>query len=756
MVGADRVGHANVRLNVVFIRVRPDGFRHVIDLLFVAVTSTNLDAPGRSVVVGPVGPLSPRSPFVLYRFQNPLGLLRPLPAGVLQGFVGRGRKAREQRGRRVDEQIVGSPADEDLDAIGGRAIDRLSARLRHEHVDDPDRRGAAGTGRGNRLRDERETGLVVDRHPATRGVDLDRTGAGARVDNLSGERQPRARADIGVVENQLARLGIEGEPELAVTIRIRAQLFGRNPVQRIRLPSGEELVSIGPKFVFERTRHHDRLIWRRRLADDEVSVDVDRVREDGDLLGGDRRGLRGSERGSEASRDRLTITAIQGLPGLIRRFRRERPDGDLLRRRPAHVRGTLHVEHRRSVGHPHLEALGTDRAEHAERAAGVRDRDAAARIDGGPGEKHRGPVAAAVERRRVARVDRDARSVGVLREVPARGDRRRTAATAAGFLECDLAGRSIGDRQRVEDKVVGARVGDGNVGLVGVERRGAVERVGDDRNAAAAYGERADPDSLSGGRHGGREQRGRVAEVRRDERLRIERGIEGGRDRQAVDDGRRARERAGAEVCRDRERHIGLVPGRETAGQHDPGGVRQLRDVGGALDVLVAHDRVPDRLEVVVGHLAVTHHGRPARFGGDPHVAAATDGRTGAEGDGARVGKRRLGDHVDEGDGAAGLPVDDRRDADPRGGDGRGIRADRDGHRVVGGQLGIRAERDLLVHGDAGRGVEVDARRQATRLAEDLVGRLDIRGRADGEVAAGRERDVIAHIDVRGHGGCGS
>ena len=70
-------------------------------------------------------------------------------------------------------------------------------------------------------------------------------------------------------------------------------------------------------------------------------------------------------------------------------------------------------------GHGNIETPGGDRADHAERSAGIGDAHIAPRITGGIGEKHRRTKSTAGERLRIGLIDQNRGGCGIGRKAPA-------------------------------------------------------------------------------------------------------------------------------------------------------------------------------------------------------------------------------------------------------------------------------------------------------------------------------------------------
>ena len=302
---------------------------------------------------------------------------------------------------------------------------------------------------------------------------------------------------------------------------------------------------------------------------------------------------------------------------------------------------------------------------------------------------------------------------------------------------------------------MGTCVGDRDVGLIGDERRRAPEQIAANGEIAAAGIERSYPHSLPGGRHCRGELGTSVTEVCRDECLRIERVVERGRYGEAKQHRRRADERAGTEAGRNRQRHVPQTSGRERSCERDRRGVFLLRSVGRPLHILPTSNQVPQRLEIVIGDLAVACDTRPACLSGDVHVAAAAHVRSRAEDHAAGIGQLGLRHNADKCHRPAGLAVDNRADTDAGRRDIGRILTDGDPHLAIGRNPGLGAEDDLLVHRYVGGGIERHLSRGSPRDSNHTLGGRHPGGGADGQVAAGREGDVTANLHFRRHGGGG-
>ena len=303
--------------------------------------------------------------------------------------------------------------------------------------------------------------------------------------------------------------------------------------------------------------------------------------------------------------------------------------------------------------------------------------------------------------------------------------------------------------------MMGTCVGDRDVGLIGDERRRAPEQIAANGEIAAAGIERSYPHPLPGGRHCRGELGTRVTEVCLDEYLRIERAVKRGRHGEAKQHRRRADKRAGTEAGRNHQRHVPQTSSRERSCKRDRRGVFLLRRVGRPLHILPTSNPVPQRLEIVIGDLAVAGDTRPACFSRDVHVAAAAHVGSRAEDHAAGIGQLGLRHNADKCHRPAGFAVDNRADTDAgRSGIGR-ILTGGDPHLAIGRNPGFGAEDDLLVHRYVGGGIERHLSRGSPRDSNHTLGGRHPGGGADGQVAAGRERDIAANLHFRRHGGGG-
>ena len=384
MVGPHRFGQRDGELNLEL----PGSH---LNSLFEGGTVANIDPTGGDVVLNAIAPRA------LLETGLDRRLPPPLPASVFARVV-RERAAKPFEGL-ARQQIGRRRPAVDKDLLADRSVDRLPRGLILEHVDDPHGRGQPRAGRGDRPRDEWEERKVVDRHATAAALHLDPAGGSACIDDLAGEGQPGPGRDVGFVEQELARLGIEGHTHNRVAYRLGLELVERNSPPGVCLAAGLPVGTVGGKLRLQGRGDHKRPPGSRSVADEQVAVDVDCVGEDRDLLGSDRRGLGRRQAGVERTAE--AIAKRERLEG------GEPADRDLFGGRAADVPGCLHVEHGRPEGHVDVDVLGGDRAEHAERAAGVGDRHRAAGIARGRRQKHRGACPARIESLGVGLGDRD-------------------------------------------------------------------------------------------------------------------------------------------------------------------------------------------------------------------------------------------------------------------------------------------------------------------------------------------------------------
>ena len=205
-----------------------------------------------------------------------------------QRLIGRGGRSGQALGRRTRKQVVRGRADIDQQLSAHRAVDRLPRRLGLQHVHDSHGGGVSGAGRRNRLGDQRQIGPVVDRQPAAIGINLDAAGAGAGVDDFSNECESCAGPEVGGIDDQLTGEGVEGDPDQCVAQGLGLELSGVEAVKRVGLATGQEVGAVGFEFGLQGRGQNDRLVRRGSRAHEHVTVDIDRVRDDGHLAGNDR------------------------------------------------------------------------------------------------------------------------------------------------------------------------------------------------------------------------------------------------------------------------------------------------------------------------------------------------------------------------------------------------------------------------------------------------------------------------------------